>query len=70
LVSLSSGLVLTPSNLTSSFGVVGSRYIRVTATPQINAGTAGCTGNATDSQIVEIRFVNMLQRNTMQIRID
>jgi hypothetical protein len=69
-VSFSSGVVLTPSNLTSSFGVVGSRFIRVSATPQINAGIAGCTGNATDSEIVEIRFINILQRNTLQIRID
>jgi len=70
IVSLSSGLVLTPSNMTPTFNIVGSRYIRVTATPQINAGTAGCTGNAIDSEIVEIRFVNILQRNTLQIRID
>ena len=70
IVALSPGLVLTPSNVNSTFGIVGSRYIRVTATPQINAGTAGCTGNAVDSEIVEIRFVNMLLRHSMQIQID
>jgi hypothetical protein len=70
IVALSPGLVLTPSNVNSTFGIVGSRYIRVTATPQINAGTAGCTGNAVDSEIVEIRFVNMLHRHSMQIQID
>ena len=68
--SLSSGLVLTPGNFSQSFGVVGSRYIRVTATPQSNAGTAGCTGNAIDSEIVEVRFVNMIQRNSFGIQID
>lgn len=68
--SLSSGLVLTPSNFSQSFGVVGSRYLRVTATPQSNAGTAGCTGNATDSEVVEVRFVNMIQRNSFGIQID
>ena len=70
IVALSPGLVLTPSNVNSTFGIVGSRYIRVTATPQIDAGTAGCTGNAVDSEIVEIRFVNMLHRHSMQIQID
>jgi hypothetical protein len=70
IVALSPGLVLTPSNVNSTFGIVGSRYIRVTATPQINAGTAGCTGNAVDFEIVEIRFVNMLHRHSMQIQID
>jgi hypothetical protein len=69
-VSSSSGLVLTPSNSTPTFGVVGSKYIRVTATPQTNAGTAGCTGNATDEEIIEIRFVNMLQRNSFGIQLD
>ena len=68
--SLSSGLVFTPSNLSQSFSVVGSRYLRVTATPQTNAGTAGCTGSATDSEIVEVRFVNMIQRNSFGIQIN
>lgn len=51
------------------FGL-GSIYIRVVATPQTNLGSAGCTGDAAVSALVEIRFLNVLRSDSVAITID
>ncbi len=51
------------------FGV-GSLYIRVVATPQTNAGSSGCTGDAAVSVVIEVRFLNLLLSDTVGIPID
>ena len=68
--SFSSGLTLTPINFGEPFATTGSIFIRVTATPQTNAGSAGCTGNATRSEIIDLRFIIPLRQNSFQIQID
>jgi hypothetical protein len=49
---------------------LGSIYIRVVATPQTNLGSAGCTGNAAVSALVEVRFLNVLRSDSVAITID
>jgi hypothetical protein len=66
----SADVFFSPIALGEAFNIVGSRFLRITATPQTNAGAAGCTGSAADSEIIEIRFVNIIQRNSVGIRID
>lgn len=66
----SAGVFFSPIVLGEAFNIVGSRFLRITATPQTNAGAAGCTGNAADSEIIEIRFVHIVQRNSVGIQID
>ena len=66
----SSGIFFSPIVVGEAFNTFGSRFFRITVTPQTNVGTAGCTGNATDSEIVEIRFVNAIKRNSFGIQID
>ena len=51
------------------FGV-GSLYIRVSATPQTNVGVSGCTGDAADSEVIEIRFLNPTRSNSLGISLD
>ena len=52
-----------------SFGV-GSLYVRVSASPQTNLGTNGCTGNNARSVVVELRMLPLLSSNSVGIRID
>ena len=47
-----------------------SIHVRVVATPQTNLGTAGCTGDAAVSALVEIRFLNVLRSDSVAITID
>lgn len=51
------------------FGL-GSIYIRVVATPQTNLGSAGCTGDAAVSALVEVRFLSVLRSDSVAITID
>jgi hypothetical protein len=49
---------------------VGSLYIRVIATPQTNAGSSGCTGDAAVSVVIEVRFLNLLLSDSLGIPLD
>ena len=49
---------------------VGSIYIRVVATPQTNAGSSGCTGDAAVSVVIEVRFLTPLLSDSVGISID
>ena len=69
-VTFSSNIDFIPTTGAQSFSSVGSRFIRVTATPQTNLGTAGCTGNAVVSTTIEIRFLRPYQSNSINIPID
>jgi hypothetical protein len=51
------------------FGVT-SVFIQVSATPQTNSGTAGCSGSNAVSAEVEVRFLNTLQSNSLNIPIN
>ena len=51
------------------FGV-GSLYIRFVVTPQANLGSAGCTGDAAVSVVIEVRFLNLLLSDSLGIPID
>jgi hypothetical protein len=51
------------------FGI-GSLYLRVVATPQTNAGSSGCTGDAAVSVVIEVRFLNLLLSDSVGIPID
>ena len=51
------------------FGV-GSIYVRVVATPQTNAGSSGCTGDAAVSVVIEVRFLNLFLSDSVGIPID
>jgi hypothetical protein len=48
----------------------GSIFIRVTATPQSNLGSQGCTGAAAVSEVIEVRFLNLLLSDSVGIPID
>lgn len=49
---------------------VRSLYVRVYATPQTNLGAQGCTGNAAVSRVTEIRFLNILRKDSVSITLD
>ena len=51
------------------FGI-GSIYLRVVATPQTNAGSSGCTGDAAVSLVIEVRFLNLFLSDSVGIPID
>ena len=51
------------------FGI-GSIYLRVVATPQTNAGSSGCTGDAAVSVVIEVRFLNLFLSDSVGIPID
>lgn len=68
--SFSPNIDFTSSSGASQFAIVGSRYLRVTATPQTSLGSAGCTGNAVVSTIVEVRFLRPYKSNSINIPID
>ena len=53
----------------SSFGL-DSIFIRVTATPQTNLGSQGCTGDAAVSAFIRVRFLNPLLSDSFGIPID
>ena len=69
-ISFSSNIDFIPTMGAQRFSSVGSRFIRVTATPQTNVGTAGCTGDAVVSTTIEIRFLRPYQSNSINIPID
>ena len=48
----------------------GSIYIRVVATPQTNAGSSGCTGDAAVSVVIEVRFLTPLLSDSVGFSID
>ena len=48
----------------------GSIYVRVAVTPQTGLGSSGCTGNTAVSELVEIRFLNLLRSDSVSIQID
>jgi hypothetical protein len=51
------------------FGV-NSVFIRVAATPDIGSGTNACTGDDAVFSIVEVRSLNILQSNSVNVSID
>lgn len=69
-ISFSPEIDFTSSSGAGQFAIVGSRYVRVTATPQTSLGGAGCSGDAVVSSVVEIRFLRPYQSNSINIPID
>ena len=49
---------------------VNSVFIRVAATPDIGSGTNACTGDDAVFSIVEVRSLNILQSNSVNVSID
>ena len=71
-VTFSSTIDFAPVAAGQRFGIVGSRYFRLTATPQSNIGSAACS-TASDnsvSTVVELRFLNSNRTNSFDIPID
>jgi hypothetical protein len=66
---LSSNVLLEAVAEGQQFGV-SSVYLRVSVTPQTNFGTAACSGSNSDSSVIEVRFLNILQSNSVSVSID
>lgn len=65
----SSSITLEAVNPSQRFGV-NSLYIRVAVTPDIGSGTSACSGSDAVSSIIEVRSLNILQSNTVNVSID
>ena len=68
-ISFAPTVTLASTTSGQSFGV-RSLYVRVSASPQTNLGTNGCTGNNASSVVVEVRMIQLLRSNSVGIRID
>jgi hypothetical protein len=71
-VTFSSTIDFAPVAAGQRFGIVGSRYFRLTATPQSNIGSTACS-TASDnsvSTVVELRFLSSNRTNSFDIPID
>jgi hypothetical protein len=71
-VTFSSTIDFAPVAAGQRFGIVGSRYFRLTATPQSNIGSAACStgSNISVSTVVELRFLSSNRTNSFDIPID
>ena len=68
-VDFSPAILLQGVTQNQQFGVT-SVYVQVSATPQTNSGTAGCSGSNAVSAVIEVRFLNILQSNSLNIPLD